>query len=98
MELALILVVGGLAWWLMRPLRDWYVVETCRATGDTGKQIFPELDAAEQSWTHSLQTLREAQESGTVSLWHIEARSRRLSARNGFGESIQAAMGGRRAS
>ena len=28
----------------------------------------------------------------------VEARSRRLSARNGFGESIQAAMGGRRAS
>jgi hypothetical protein len=39
--------------------------------------MFQESDAAEQSWTQTTQALREANQSGTVSLWRIEARSRR---------------------
>lgn len=77
MEVLLILILAGLSWWLMRPLRDWYVVEIRRGTETTGKQVFTDLDAADQSWTESIRALRLADEVCDISLWHIEARSRR---------------------
>lgn len=77
MELALILMLGGLSWWLMRPLRDWYVVDISRGTESAGKQVFQEMEAAEQAWARAVQDMRKVGDSGTVFLWHVEARSRR---------------------
>ncbi|WP_298231826.1 hypothetical protein [uncultured Azohydromonas sp.] len=78
MELLLILVVGGLAAWLMRPLRDWYVLEVQDASGASlGKTVFTQLDAAEQAFQQAV-----AKEAGSgaprvIYLWHAEARSRK---------------------
>ncbi|WP_157266178.1 hypothetical protein [Azohydromonas aeria] len=77
MELALIVILGGLSWWLMRPLRDWYVVEIRRGMECAGRQVFTQMEAAEQSWVESIQVLRQGDDVCEISLWHIEARSRR---------------------
>ena len=78
MELLLILVVGGLAVWLMRPLRDWYVLEVQDAAGASlGKTVFTQLDAAEQAFQQAVEKETESGAPRVICLWHAEARSRK---------------------
>lgn len=98
MELLLILVVGGLAVWLMRPLRDWYVVEACQDVGNDGesrrlsKEIFAALEGARQAWEQRVREMREAGESGEVCLWRAEARSRKQALSGALPEGRQAVL------
>lgn len=78
MELLLILVVGGLAVWLMRPLRDWYVLEVQDASGASlEKSIFPDLDAAQLAFEHAAATGTQQGAAWKLHLWQAEARSRK---------------------
>lgn len=78
MELLLIIVLGGLCFWLMKPLRDWYVVEFSTASGRGGQQYaFKDSGTAELEFDHLRQELRNSGQCGQVFLWKVEARSRR---------------------
>lgn len=78
MELLLILVVGGLAAWLMRPLRDWYVLEVKDASGASlEKIVFTSLDTAQQAFQQATEKGATAGAPHVIHLWHAEARSRR---------------------
>ena len=77
MELLLILVVGGLAVWLMRPLRDWYVLEVQDASGASlEKTVFNSLDTAQQVFQQVTEKWAPAGAPCVIHLWHAEARSR----------------------
>lgn len=77
MELLLILVVGGLAAWLMRPLRDWYVLEVQDASGASlEKIVFTSLDTAQQAFQQATEKVATAGAPHVIHLWHAEARSR----------------------
>lgn len=76
MELLLILVVGGLAVWLMRPLRDWYVLEVQNGSGASlEKTVFTQLDAAQQAFQQAVEKGAPAGAPRVIHLWHAEARS-----------------------
>lgn len=78
MELLLILVLGGLAVWLMRPLRDWYVLEVRDASGASLENaVFTSLDAAQQAFQQATENGAQAGAPRVIHLWHAEARSRR---------------------
>lgn len=78
MELLLILVVGGMAAWLMRPLRDWYVLDMQDSSG-TGleKSAFANLDTAQQAFQRAAEKGTQTGAPRVIHLWHVEARSRR---------------------
>ncbi len=78
MELLLILLVGGLAAWLMRPLRDWYVLEV-QDGSDTGleKTVFTSLDTAQQAFQQAAEKEVQAGAPRVIHLWHAEARGRK---------------------
>ncbi len=78
MELLLILVVGGLAAWLMRPLRDWYVLEAQDGSGASPeKTVFSDLAAAQLAFEHTAAKGAQGEAAQELHLWHVEARSRR---------------------
>ncbi|WP_028998113.1 hypothetical protein [Azohydromonas australica] len=77
MELLLILLVGGLAAWLMRPLRDWYVLEVQDVSGASlEKSVFTSLDTAQQAFQQAAEKGAPAGAPCVIHLWHAEARSR----------------------
>lgn len=76
MELLLIMVLAGLCFWLMKPLRDWYVVEVSAPSGHGGLQYaFKTPDQAETEFDRMRQELRNSGRNGQIFLWKVEARS-----------------------
>jgi hypothetical protein len=78
MELLLVLVLGGVLALVMRPLKDWYVVELSDASGASlEKTAFARLEAAQQAFDQTLAAKAHAGAATKIHLWHAEARSRR---------------------
>jgi hypothetical protein len=78
MELLLILVVGGMAVWLMRPLRDWYVLDVQDAAGTSlDKTVFTDRTAAEWAFDDAVAARAQDDVILEVDLWQVEARSRK---------------------
>jgi hypothetical protein len=78
MELLLVLVLVGVLALVMRPLKDWYVVELNDASGASlEKTTFARLEAAQQAFDQALAAKAQAGVATTIHLWHAEARSRR---------------------
>lgn len=78
MELLLVLVLAGVLALVMRPLKDWYVVESNDASGvSLEKAAFSQLEAAQQAFDQALAAKGHAGTVTKIHLWHAEARSRR---------------------
>lgn len=78
MELLLVLVLVGVLALVMRPLKDWYVVELSDASGASlEKRAFVRLEAAQQAFDQTLAAKAHAGAATKIHLWHAEARSRR---------------------
>jgi hypothetical protein len=78
MELLLVLVLAGVLALVMRPLKDWYVVELSEASGASlEKRAFVRLEAARQAFDQTLAAKAHAGAATKIHLWHAEARSRR---------------------
>lgn len=76
MELLLIILLAGLCFWLMKPLRDWYVVEVSTPSGHGGLQYaFKNSNRAETEFDRMRQELRNSGRNGQIFLWKVEARS-----------------------
>ena len=78
MELLLVLIVGGIFVLLARPLKDWYVVEFHDASGASiEKSVFADADAARQAFDSALSGKARPGAARKITLWQVEARSRR---------------------
>lgn len=76
MELLLIILLAGLCFWLMKPLRDWYVVEVATPSGHGGRQYaFKNSVHAETEFDRMRQELLNSGRNGQIFLWKVEARS-----------------------
>jgi hypothetical protein len=77
-ELLLIAVVGGIAFWGLKPMRDWYVVELqCAAGGSRYVFKLTESSAAQLEFNRLVQKATASRLKATVCLWKVEARDRK---------------------
>lgn len=78
MELLLVLLIGGVFVFFLRPLRDWYAVELLDAAASKPEtKLFADLESAQQVFGQALQAQGCGGGPAKIQLRHVEARSRK---------------------